>query len=88
MKSVYSFIAPDNLDIDFLKLLLLHNFTKATIEYEFGLKYNNLKENFKINKWTNENTLYVHPTIYITMDQLNILKDILLTLNFTEGYSL
>lgn len=88
MKSVYSFIAPDDLDIDFLKLLLIHNFSKATIEYDFGLKYNNLEENFKINKWTNENTLYVHPTINITMDQLNILKHTLLTLNFIEGYSL
>lgn len=88
MKSVYSFIAPDNLDISFLKILLLHNFTKTTIEYGFGLNYNNLKENFKINILTNENTLYVHPARNITMDQLTILKHSLLALNFIEGYSL
>lgn len=88
MKSVYSFIAPNNLDISFLKILLLHNFTKTTIEYGFGLNYNNLEENFKINKWTNEITLYVHPTKNITMEQLNILKHSLLALSFIEGCSL
>lgn len=88
MKSTYSFIAPDNLCVDLLKILLLHNFTKNTLKYDFNLNYDNLEENFKINLWTNENTLYVHPTINVTMDQLNILKHVLSTLDFIEGWSL
>ena len=54
MKSVYSFIAPENFDIDsdidFLKMHLLHNFCKSTIIYEFNLNLDQFYTNFKLNK--------------------------------------
>ena len=92
MKSVYSFIAPANFDInidtDLLKIHLLHHFRKSTIIYEFNLNFDQFYTNFKLNMWTNENTLYVHPSPSLSMDDFLKFKQILLTYNFFEGFSL
>lgn len=83
---IYSFIAPDEPDIESSVKMALKHFNPHSIKEEYGLDLDNL--NIPVNKWTGQKEIYVHVDRLKDKRDFAIFRSLLLDIGFIDGMAL